>query len=741
MRRFAPWILTLALTAGLTATTVADALRRYDALDSGWSWDLAYYNQWFWALTRGDGRITVRPLGPWTQEGPSVWTTNYLAPVRLAIAPLYRLAPDPRTLLVVQGVLLWLVVPAAYTLVRSESGSGAVALSAAVLVPLTPLLWPLARNDFRELQLALPFVLWAVQGVRSRNVRLTALGVAGVLACREEYAVLVASLSVLPPRDPEDIGRRYRWARALSLVGVGWFLFGFLGYSRWLVTSYAWDIALGFLDESTALGTRLRTASRFVSVGLGSWAVLACLSPRAALLVVPWVWKLAGGLFALRFLGSGQWHHVRYTAPLVAVSLAAGCVGYAGLARSWLHTPRGAARLAGVWLLAVAGLAAADVRLARIMAGIPRRVAPEQVAPLREWFGRIGPDEGVIAHYDVTAPLSSRASLYSYVMMQNVPIGYPLELPPEITWLFYRNADPVPVTLTRMGFRPVYEGPEFRILRRERPQPDAASAGGYPRGQENSGPPPRFRGDFFDLIGYVVGNGVILGLQAFWTLLLLVPAVVLSRTASRRAAALTTGAASADVCGEDAAARMLAAAGVHGVSVAVDPGPMTDHFDRPARTVRLSATVARGRGLGELAAAAREAAHAELASSMGLKYRWLLALRDAAGMAVGVALSLGWMFLAAGCFLALPQPFRVGAALLSLSAVGTLGVRLVLDRPAVKRAPALLEQAGLIAAHEREQVESALAALAWAPLVPRRLLPFLVRRGPNGPKERNVMAE
>ena len=181
------------------------SIRQYQELQSGWSWDLAYYNQWFWALTQGDGTLTVRPVSAYAQEGPSVWKMNYLAPIRLALVPLYRLAPGPLTLILIQNVMFWWVIPAAYTLVRSEARSEAVALSAAALVPLTPLFWPLVWNDFRELQLAGPFVLWAVQGVRSRSAGWAAVGIAGMLACRQEYAVMVATFAFLPPREPETL--------------------------------------------------------------------------------------------------------------------------------------------------------------------------------------------------------------------------------------------------------------------------------------------------------------------------------------------------------------------------------------------------------------------------------------------------------------------------------------------------------------------------------------------------------
>ena len=64
---------------------------------------------------------------------------NYLAPIRLALVPFYRIYPDPRTLLLIQNIVFWWIIPAAYTLVRSESKSEAIAVSAAALVPFTAL--------------------------------------------------------------------------------------------------------------------------------------------------------------------------------------------------------------------------------------------------------------------------------------------------------------------------------------------------------------------------------------------------------------------------------------------------------------------------------------------------------------------------------------------------------------------------------------------------------------------------
>ena len=57
-------MLVAALTAALTAVTTVQALRRYHELRTGWSWDLAYYNQWFWALTQARRADFGAPASP-----------------------------------------------------------------------------------------------------------------------------------------------------------------------------------------------------------------------------------------------------------------------------------------------------------------------------------------------------------------------------------------------------------------------------------------------------------------------------------------------------------------------------------------------------------------------------------------------------------------------------------------------------------------------------------------------------
>jgi Zn-dependent membrane protease YugP len=713
MRRFLPWLLMLALTAGLTATTTVQTLRRYEELNSGWSWDLAYYNQWFWALTHGTGQITARPIGPWTTEGPSVWTMNYLAPIRLAIAPVYHVFPDPRTLLVIQAVVLWLAIPAAYGLVKAESGSAAVALSAAVLVPLTPLLWPIGWNDFRELQLGPPFVLWAIHGVRSRDIRLAALGIGGLLACREEYAVLVASLALLPPREPDDVGRRRRWALGLGLTGLGWLLFGFLGYTRWCVNSYTFEIGYELFRSPLMLRERLLTAAGFLSLGFGSWTALACLKPRAGVLVVPWLWKLSGGLFAIGMLGTGSWHQVRYTTPMVALVLAAGCLGYAQLARR-LRTGRaggGPARLGAVWLVAALGLLTASARLQEVCARAPRPISPAEARQVWTWIRRVAADEGVIAHYDVCAPLSSRRKIFSYVMAQNPPLGYP-QLEADIAWIFQRKPDPWSETFLAQGFQVVHEGSDLRIYRRSDPGRAFIRDRGDPiRMARAMAVPPVLAWDSDTAFVVVVGT-VVLGLEkAFRMAVALAPILALALWARRRIAAATAGAAAVGVTGRQAAEAILASAGQDGVEVRTTDGPPSDYYDRVMRTVRLSSGVAGGRTVGALAVAAREAAHAVLHARGDRRSR----LRDALVIGLELGQAAGWLMMAAGVALWSTYPVYGGIILLTASTVLALPLLLWLDRDASRLAPTLLDRAGLLRDEDRPTLSTALAALAWTP--------------------------
>ena len=460
------WLMVATLTAALTGISSYQAIRRYEELRSGWSWDVAYYNQWFWSLTQGDGKLTVRPIAVYAQEGPSIWKMNYLTPIRLALVPIYKLYPGPLILLVIQSVMFWWVIPAAYTLVRSETKSEAVALSAAAIVPLTPLFWPLVWNDFRELQLAGPFVLWAIQGVRSRSAGWAAAGIAGMLACRQEFAVMVATFAFLPPRDPETLSSTLRWRRTIFLIGLLWLMFGFFAYLKLMLGPGSANSFIDqFLGPRASIRETVETSLETLLLGMGAWAVLACLVPRVAILALPWVWGTCSERWAMRMLSTSEWHSVRYVMPMAAIVLAAGLIGYAQLA-NWLLPRRGGRTLMMMaWICAglFCGVGLRDVtdRLTRVPVLIDRQEA-EQVW---SWIRRVDDEDAVMVDYEFSAPLSSRRQIYACEMDVNLPKDFPA-LGPDFRWLFIRNANRFYNVLLQQGFEIVHKGKYVTIARR-----------------------------------------------------------------------------------------------------------------------------------------------------------------------------------------------------------------------------------------------------------------------------------
>jgi hypothetical protein len=93
-------------------------------------------------------------------------------------------------------------------------------------------------------------------------------------------------------------------------------------------------------------------------------------------------------------------------------------------------------------------------RLARVSPVFDREEARE----IWSWIRDVGPDDAVLADYAVSAPLSSRLRLYSYILDANLPRGFP-QLGPEFRWLFIRNDYPQLVYLLQQNFQVVHRGP------------------------------------------------------------------------------------------------------------------------------------------------------------------------------------------------------------------------------------------------------------------------------------------
>jgi hypothetical protein len=287
-----------------------------------------------------------------------------------------------------------------------------------------------------------------------------------MLACREEYGVMLATFALIAPKRDEDIGTTYAWARTAVFLGAAWVLFAFFGFEYLFVASNVPENYIAhFGGPKPGLAPTAAAALDFLVVGAGSWSLLALFAPREAMLVLPWLWGVSHGRWALGLLADWHWHHVRYATPIVMLLLAAGLIGYARVGTWAMKRRRGGLILAAIWLAAALGLLAARRDALNRMEQIEWPISRQEAREIWTWIDRVGPDEGVLASYEVSAPLSSRKSLYSNRLSISHPKDWP-RLNPTIRWVFLRNGDPLPADLSGPDFEKVHQGPFLRIYRR-----------------------------------------------------------------------------------------------------------------------------------------------------------------------------------------------------------------------------------------------------------------------------------
>lgn len=181
--------------------------------------------------------------------------------------------------------------------------------------------------------------------------------------------------------------------------------------------------------------------------------------------------------------------------------------------------------------------------------------------------------------------------------------------------------------------------------------------------------------------------------------------------------------------GAMAAARMLAAQGVHGVRIEPTHGLLSDHYDPRDNTLRLSPDVYAGRSLAAIGVACHEAGHA-LQQAHG--YRPLL-LRSALVPVTQLGSGLSWIVLTAGLLLHSAGLLYLGIALFSASVVFAL-VTLPVEWDASARARELMVRAGIVSPREQTDARRVLDAafltyVAAAVSSLLTLLYYLVRAG------------
>ena len=181
------------------------------------TFDLAYYVQALWQLLHGRFSVSV--------EGVPL-LGNHVEPVVLLLLPFFALCQHPLALVVVQNAALAAMAPLGFNIARRVGlGQTSAALLASALL-LTPATGYVALHEFHPEAFAAPLVLLIILARQKSSAALHWVGIATLLACKENMAFLVAAycavhLLLERERPLAQLRRWYVWPLALS---IGWFL-------------------------------------------------------------------------------------------------------------------------------------------------------------------------------------------------------------------------------------------------------------------------------------------------------------------------------------------------------------------------------------------------------------------------------------------------------------------------------------------------------------------------------------
>lgn len=178
------------------------------------AFDLGNMDQAVWNSLRG----RLLPFTNWGEEGTRL--AYHVDPILILISPLYLVYSDPRTLLVLQTVVVALGAWPIYLLARERLGTN----PAVLVFPLSYLLYPAleAANmfDFHPTTLVAGLFPFAFYFLEKRRYALFFLLAVLVMCCKEEMPLLVAMLGLYALL----LQRNWRVGSAAIALGMVWFV-------------------------------------------------------------------------------------------------------------------------------------------------------------------------------------------------------------------------------------------------------------------------------------------------------------------------------------------------------------------------------------------------------------------------------------------------------------------------------------------------------------------------------------
>jgi uncharacterized membrane protein len=165
------------------------SVARHEAFET-LAYDLGNYDQAVWNTIHG------RPLRFTNVEGLTIRLAQHVEPILLPVSLFYLIYSNPKTLLILQTVIIALGAWPVYLLAQEklQSEFGGIVFAAAYL--LSPALEAANLYDFHAVSLAPTFLLWAFYFLeKKKNLWFIVLSILA-MSCKEEMSLLIGMLSL-----------------------------------------------------------------------------------------------------------------------------------------------------------------------------------------------------------------------------------------------------------------------------------------------------------------------------------------------------------------------------------------------------------------------------------------------------------------------------------------------------------------------------------------------------------------
>ncbi len=396
------------------------AVARHDAFET-LTFDLGNHDQAIWNTIHG------RPFHFTNMTGLDSRLALHFEPILLPLSLSYLVYSDPRTILVLQTVIVGLGALPVFWLAREKLNNDLAAL----VFPLAYLLFPAleAANlfDFHTVTLAVPFLLYAFYFLRGRRYGLFALFAVLAMSCKEDIPLLVAMLGIYI-----FVVQKDKKVGVLTFVGSGcWFYIAmFLISPRFSpigqnvhLERYAYlgqtpqEVVSTVLTRPGLIWEQLVVKARvghYLCQLLAPVAFTSLFSPQTFLISLP---SLAINLLS-QYEGMQEVTRYHYAAPLVPFVIISSVYGVDFLATlGWkrLKVPRRKT----LYLLSGAVLAASlcyhyYLGFSPLSARFQWPAVTEHHRLAQELIDQIPPTASVSAQFNLNPHVSQRETLYMF---------------------------------------------------------------------------------------------------------------------------------------------------------------------------------------------------------------------------------------------------------------------------------------------------------------------------------------